>query len=88
MVASLPYLLAAASVPPTVVNWGGENVAVEDWCALIGDLVGKEPSIVSDENAIPSLPVDLTKLHDLGFRPSVPWQDGMRRLVATSHAAA
>lgn len=88
MVASLPYLLAAASVPATIVNWGGENVSVEEWCALIGDLVGKEPTIAVDENAIPSLPVDLAKLHELGFKPSVSWQDGMRRLVALNHVAS
>jgi nucleoside-diphosphate-sugar epimerase len=89
IVGSLPHLLAAASVPATVVNWGGdENVAVEEWCAFIGDLIGKEPLITLDENAIPSLPLDVTRLHELGFHSSVSWQDGMRRLVAASRAAA
>src|SRR5436190_6005087 len=65
IVGSLPHLLAAASVPATVVNWGGdENVAVEEWCAFIGDLIGKEPLITLDENAIPSLPLDVTRLHE------------------------
>ena len=86
---SLPYLLDAASVPATVVNWGGdENVAVEDWCALIGDLVGKAPVFQIDENAIPSLPLDVSKLNGFGFHSSVPWQDGIRRLVDTARAAA
>ena len=54
------------------MNWGGdENVAVEDWCALIGDLVGKAPVIQIDENAIPSLPLDVTRLNDLGFHSTV-----------------
>ena len=89
IVGSLPHLLAAASVPATVVNWGGdENVAVEEWCAFIGDLIGKEPLITLDENAIPSLPLDVTRLHELGFHSSVSWQDGMRRLVAASRDAA
>ena len=89
IVGSLPHLIAAASVPATVVNWGGdENVAVEEWCAFIGDLIGKEPLITLDENAIPSLPLDVTRLHELGFHSSIPWQEGMRRLVATSRAAA
>jgi UDP-glucuronate 4-epimerase len=87
IVGSLPHLIAAASVPATVVNWGGdENVAVEEWCAFIGDLVGKEPLITLDENAIPSLPLDVTRLHELGFHSSISWQDGMRRLVAASRA--
>ncbi|MEX1007631.1 MAG: NAD(P)-dependent oxidoreductase [Acidimicrobiia bacterium] len=89
IVGSLPYLLGAASVPATVVNWGGdENVAVEDWCALIGDLVGKEPLIQVDENAIPSLPIDVTRLNGLGFHSSISWQEGIRRLVATSRTAS
>jgi nucleoside-diphosphate-sugar epimerase len=89
IVGSLPYLLGAASVPATVVNWGGDdNVAVEDWCALIGDLIGKEPLIEVDENAIPSLPIDVGRLNALGFHSSIPWQDGMRRLVTASHAVS
>lgn len=88
MVGSIPYLLAAASVPATVVNWGGEIVAVEEWSAFIGDLAGKAPVIAVDENAIPSLPVELTRLHELGFHSSISWQEGMRRLVASSHAAS
>jgi nucleoside-diphosphate-sugar epimerase len=89
IVGSLPYLLAAASVPATIVNWGGdENVAVEDWCALIGDLVGKDPVMQTDANAIPSLPLDVTRLNDLGFHSTVSWQDGIRRMVETSRATA
>jgi nucleoside-diphosphate-sugar epimerase len=89
IVASLPYLLDAASVPATIVNWGGdENVAVEDWCAFIGEVVGKEPVFQTDANAIPSLPLDVNKLNGLGFHSSVPWQEGMRRLVDTARAAA
>ena len=89
IVGSLPYLLAAASVPATIVNWGGdENVAVEDWCALIGDLVGKAPVLQTDVNAIPSLPLDVTRLNELGFHSTVSWQDGIRRMVETTHAAS
>lgn len=87
--ASLPYLLAAASIPATVVNWGGDElVAVEDWCALIGELVGKEPVFQTDVNAIPSLPIDVSRLNDLGFHSTVGWRDGIRRLVDRSRAAA
>ena len=33
IVASLPYLLASASTPANVVNWGGDEiVSVEEWC--------------------------------------------------------
>lgn len=89
IVGSLPYLLAAASVPAPIVNWGGdENVAIEDWCALIGELVDKEPVFQTDANAIPSLPLDVTRLRELGFRSSVSWHEGMERLVKTARADA
>jgi nucleoside-diphosphate-sugar epimerase len=39
-------LLAAASVPATVVNWGGDDaVGPHDWCALFGELSGREPVV-------------------------------------------
>jgi UDP-glucuronate 4-epimerase len=83
IVASLPYLLDAASVPATVVNWGGDEVAsVEEWCELIGELVDKPVKFEASEATIPSLILDMTKLHELGFHSSVTWQDGIRRLVA------
>ena len=86
IVASLPYLLAAASVPATTINWGGDNVAIEEWCELIGELLDKKVVFQTDANAIPSLPLDMSHLHELGFDPSVSWEDGMRRLVETSRA--
>ena len=88
IVGSLPYLLAAASVPATVVNWGGDdNVAVEEWCELIGGLIDKKPVLHTDEHAIPSLPLDVTRLHEIGFHSTVPWRDGVRRLVETCRSA-
>ncbi|HXY93572.1 MAG TPA: NAD(P)-dependent oxidoreductase [Acidimicrobiia bacterium] len=89
MVRSLPYLLGAASVPATIVNWGGDEiVSVEDWSGLLGELLGKQPVFAHDANAIPSLPLDVSKLNDLGFHSTITWQEGMRRLVETSHANA
>ena len=42
IVASLPYLLASASTPANVVNWGGDEiVSVEEWCGLIGEMIDK-----------------------------------------------
>ena len=42
IIASLPYLLASASTPANVVNWGGDEVvSVEEWCGLIGELIDK-----------------------------------------------
>jgi nucleoside-diphosphate-sugar epimerase len=83
--ASLPVLLAAASVPAVVVNWGGDElVAVEEWCTYLGELAGVEAVFEADPNAIPPLPLDVSRLQELGFHSSVSWRDGMRRLVEAS----
>ena len=84
IVASLPYLLDAASVPATIVNWGGDEVVgVEAWTALIGEMIGKDVVFEPSEQAIPSIPLDVSRLNGLGFHSSVAWQDGIRRLVET-----
>jgi nucleoside-diphosphate-sugar epimerase len=84
IVRSLPYLLSLASVPATIVNWGGDEIAsVEDWCEEIGRLTGLTPTFVPTENAIASIVPDLDKLHGTGFHSSVGWKDGIRRQVAT-----
>ena len=42
IVAQLPALLDAASVPATIVNWGGDElVSIEEWCAYLADLIGR-----------------------------------------------
>lgn len=81
-VRQLPGLLAAASVPATVVNWGGsEQVSVEEWCAYLGELTGLEPRFVETERTVGALPVDVTRMHERVGPCTVPWRDGMRRLV-------
>jgi nucleoside-diphosphate-sugar epimerase len=80
----LPRLLEAASVPASVVNWGGdEQVSVEQWCAWLGELTGLEPKFVESEATVGALPLDLTKMHELVGGTEVPWKDGIRRLVAS-----
>lgn len=84
IVASLPHLLSAASVPATVVNWGGDEVvSVEEWCAHIAELIGTEVTFEPSADAIPSIPLDVSRLNALGFHSSVPWRDGIHRMVET-----
>lgn len=84
IVGSLPYLLSAASVPTTIVNWGGdETVGVEEWCGYIGELIGTDVTFEPSASAIPSIPLDVARLNDLGFHSTVAWRDGIRRLVET-----
>ena len=82
IVGLIPALLDAASVPATVVNWAGpETVGVEDWCAYVGEIVGATPSFTRTEAAIPSVPVDTTRLRELVGQPKVGWKEGFRRMA-------
>jgi UDP-glucuronate 4-epimerase len=86
IIATIPGLLEAASVPATVVNWGGsEMVSIEDWCAYLGELSGTKPIFESTTQTIESVSVDLTRMHELVGTTTVPWQEGFRRMVAARH---
>jgi nucleoside-diphosphate-sugar epimerase len=80
--AHLPRLVEIASVPATTVNWGGsEPASIEDWCAYLGELTGLEPRFRTTDQAIGSLELDLSRMHQLLGPTRVPWRDGLRRLV-------
>ncbi|MCL2584203.1 MAG: NAD(P)-dependent oxidoreductase [Streptosporangiales bacterium] len=84
--AQIEPLLAAASVPATIVNWcGDEPVSAQDWCAYFGQLLGV-PAPVQVE------PVDGASLGSVGDTAKraaltgpcrVDWRDGLRRMAAT-----
>jgi nucleoside-diphosphate-sugar epimerase len=83
----VPILLEAATVPATIVNWGGdEGVEVETWVRYLGELVGKEPVIVYDEKPRAASWIgDHSKRITLGCDCRVPWREGMRRMIAARH---
>jgi UDP-glucuronate 4-epimerase len=83
IVATIPLLLdAAATVPPTVVNWGGAESSVEEWCAELGALTGLEPRFTETLRTISSLPVDTSKLVALvGGADRVNLKDGLGQMV-------
>jgi len=86
IIAMVPKLLDAASVPATTVNWGGDaTVSLQDWCRYLGGLIGREPVFVESDQALAGVPVDLTRMHELIGSTSVDWHDGMRRMVSTFH---
>ena len=86
LMTSLPLLLDAAAVPATVLNWGDpEPVTAEEWCARLAALTGRELTIERSEVAPPPGIIDASGLTALGYRPSVDWRDGMRRMVAALH---
>jgi nucleoside-diphosphate-sugar epimerase len=82
----VPLLLGIASVPATIVNWGGNDaVSIEDWSSYIGELIGKQAEFVKTDQALESVTVDLTKAQSLVGKTDVHWKDGMRRMVEHYH---
>lgn len=74
--------LLAATVPPLIVNWAGsETVSAEDYCAYLGELVGKEVRIRYDERAPWPIWPDVELMHRVLGRTEVPWRDGMRMMA-------
>lgn len=83
-------MLGAASVPATVVNWGGdEPVAAQEWCAELGRLTGREPRVVVKEvpGGIRGIVLDNTARLAITGPCTVPWREGVRRLVDERRAA-
>ena len=75
----LPAFLESASVPATVVNWGGSTaVSIEEWCTYLAELTGLEARFDPTEHTIDSVQLDLTKMHEIAGRTEVDWKQGMR----------
>jgi UDP-glucuronate 4-epimerase len=86
VIATLPGLLAAASVPATTVNWCGEQtVSLQEWCTYIGELVGREPIFEESAQALRGGPTDTTLMRELVGGTTVDWRAGIRRMVTTFH---
>ncbi len=86
IVASVPALLAAGSVPATTVNWGGlDAVSIEEWAAYLGELVGKPATFEFTPHTLESVRIDTTRMETIIPTPTVPWKDGFRRMVAHFH---
>ena len=74
--------LQVASPDPVVVNFAGsETVSAEDYCAYLGELVGREVSIRYDPAAPWPIWPDVTRMHAVLGRTDVPWHEGMRRVA-------
>jgi nucleoside-diphosphate-sugar epimerase len=86
IIRQIPSLLGAATTPATTVNWAGPDVvSVQEWCAYLGELVGKEPVFEYTDAALPSVAVDVSRMAALIGPALVGWRDGMRRMVVASH---
>jgi UDP-glucuronate 4-epimerase len=78
--------MEVAATPAVVVNWAGsETVSVEDYCAFMGELVGVEPVFDYTPDAHTPLWPDVTRMHEILGRTTIPWREGFRRMVAARH---
>ncbi|OFV87158.1 MAG: oxidoreductase [Acidobacteria bacterium RBG_16_68_9] len=85
-IAHVSKLLAIASVPAVTINWGGsEPVSIEEWCAYLGELAGVQPQFLYTDRTLGSITLDLTRMHQHLGRTTVPWRDGIRRMVEARH---
>jgi UDP-glucuronate 4-epimerase len=82
IVAQVPAMLAAASIPATIVNWGGaEQVSIEEWCAYLGELTGLTPKLEPSDQALDSVIVSTAKQDAIAGPTKISWKDGFRRMV-------
>jgi nucleoside-diphosphate-sugar epimerase len=82
ILATLPGMLAAASVPATIVKWGGDDeTSIEAWCEYMAELVGAQARFERTEHTIGGIPTDNTLRRSLVGPTTVAWKDGFRRMV-------
>jgi len=80
-----PALLAVADTPPTVVNWAGdEPIGVREWSAYLGELTGREVSLLETDRMIGTMLPDVERLREIVGGPlcAVGWEEGFRRMAA------
>jgi hypothetical protein len=83
-------LLAAASVPATIVNWGGDEVvSIQEWSAYLGELTGLPAEVVVAESAGShrGMISDAAKRLGLTGPCRVDWRQGLRRVVDARRAS-
>jgi nucleoside-diphosphate-sugar epimerase len=82
-------LLDAASVPATIVNWGGdEAVSVQEWSAYLGELSGLpvKLEVVSTPGTLRGSIADASRRIAFAGPCKVSWRDGFRQTWNARHA--
>jgi UDP-glucuronate 4-epimerase len=85
----VPLLWAAAGVPATVVNWGGDDkVGIQDLMGYISELTGVPADFVPSDVTRATLAFDNTRRRNLIGDCEVPWREGVRRTLETHFPGA
>jgi nucleoside-diphosphate-sugar epimerase len=88
IIATLPALVGAASVPATIVNWGGdEEVSIDEWSSYLGELAGRDVRFDVTEQTITGIRTDNTKRRAIAGATHVHWRDGFKRMF-DAHAGS
>ena len=80
----LEPLLAAAGVPATIVNWGGDEVVtIQEWAAFLGERTGlpAEVMVAESPGSHRGMIADPTRRLALTGPCRVPWRRGLGRVV-------
>jgi nucleoside-diphosphate-sugar epimerase len=82
-------LLDAAAVPAQIINWAGDEVvSAQQWCAMAGQLSGREVKI--EVKPLPGAPLgniaDVSRRNAVTGPCKVKFEDGFRRLYEAFHA--
>ncbi len=87
IVAQIPALLEAATIPATIVNWAGDDVvSIEQWCELLAEKCGLSASFQPTEQTIASVACDTTKRASITGPCTVHWTEGIARMASTVSA--
>lgn len=84
MCEQLAPLLAAASVPATIVNWAGdETLSSQEWCRMAGEISGHEPVVQYRElpGAANGYVLDTSRRLAITGPCKVKFADGFRQVV-------
>lgn len=85
------FLMANYSGPQHVNVGSGEEISIADLAILIGAVVGYEGEFVFDSEQPDGTPrklLDISKLRELGWTPTIQLKDGITALVASQQGAA
>lgn len=86
--AQVSALLEAATIPATIVNWGGdEPVSAQEWTAYAGELMGVEATVEVEpiEGTLRGSIADTTRRMSITGPCTVDWREGLRRTIASRH---
>lgn len=86
LVRQVPPLWAAASVPATLVNWGGdESVGITDCVRYLEQLTGVDAKLVPSDVTRETYQFDPSRRREITGPCRVTWRDGIHRTLAALH---